>query len=302
MNWALPVVAATLFPAPRRPRTRPIGPATLISAAAAGTAPRPRADELDGDGRAGRSRRTRAPAGGRRGGAGRAARRARDVHVRAPARRDGGAGARPGHGRPRDRHPRGRAGPTIDRALDPCETKWVDIQRAGQDGSPRPRRAARGQVQQRARRRRRPPRRSHRGPHRPARAPVPARQPDGRLRVEVTLTNAGTVQADQPSFDVSWLAGARSRAGASRVFPHCVTTPLARGRVARVRGPRRGSGRDERHARRALRGGGPHAGGQLDRGGFLPGAAVRSGHGGAAAARAAASRSRCAASPPGPRG
>ena len=44
---------------------------------------------------------------------------------------------------------------------------------------------------------------------------VPAREPDGRLRVDVTLTNAGSLPADQPSFDATWLAGARIEGAAS---------------------------------------------------------------------------------------
>ena len=73
-------------------------------------------------------------------------------------------------------------------------------------------------------------------------AAIPAREPDGRLRVEVTLTNLGAVPADQPSLDASWLAGARFEAvPASRAFPHALSTPLAPGE-SRGSHPRRGPG------------------------------------------------------------
>jgi hypothetical protein len=119
--------------------------------------------------------------------------------------------------------------PTIARSLDPCETRWVDIQRTGQ-GTTSDRGAqlaisfntepdADGDL---------------RGDLTEDRtdlrvSAVPARERDGRLRVDVTLTNAGDIPADLPVFDVSWLAGAHLEGDCTTVFPQCATTPLAAG-------------------------------------------------------------------------
>jgi len=120
---------------------------------------------------------------------------------------------------------------TIDRALDPCESKWVAIQREGQpdvidrgaqlaitfNSEPDVDGDLRGDESE------------DRTDLRVA--AIPAREPDGRLRVEVTLTNLGSVPADQPSLDVSWLTGARFEGGClpQSAFPHCLSTPLAAG-------------------------------------------------------------------------
>ena len=121
--------------------------------------------------------------------------------------------------------------PAIDRSLDPCESKWVDIQREGQEdvrdrgaqlavefnSEPDVDGDLRGDLTE------------DRTDLRVA--TIPSREPDGRLRVEVTLTNVGTVPADRPSLDASWLAGARWEGGcvAPSAFPHCLSKPLAAG-------------------------------------------------------------------------
>jgi hypothetical protein len=119
--------------------------------------------------------------------------------------------------------------PAIERSLDPCETKWLDIRRAREDdvqdrgaqlaitfnSEPDVDADLRGDVTE------------DRTDLRVS--TVPAREPDGRLRVDVTLTNAGALPADRPSFDVSWLAGASFEGGCATPFPQCVTAPLAAG-------------------------------------------------------------------------
>jgi len=121
--------------------------------------------------------------------------------------------------------------PAIDRSLDPCETKWVDIQRPGlQDVRDRGAQLTvkfnrepdsdgdlRGDLTE---------------DHTDLRvSAVPAREPDGRLRVDVTLTNAGTLAADVPTVEASALAGARWEGACLPylAFPACATTPLAAG-------------------------------------------------------------------------
>ena len=139
--------------------------------------------------------------------------------------------------------------PAIARSLDPCETKWVDIQRAGQ-GTMRDRGAQlRGRVQFRARRRRRPARRSHRGPHRPARQPrCPSREPDGRLRRrrDADQRRARRRPTCRRSTPRGWRARAGGRVPAPARSRSALSTPLAAGRVALVRGPRRGPDRHRR--------------------------------------------------------
>ncbi|WP_028067198.1 hypothetical protein [Solirubrobacter soli] len=119
--------------------------------------------------------------------------------------------------------------PTIERSLDPCETTWLDVQRPDAE-TVRDRGAQlavafhtepdvdgdlRGDLTE---------------DRTDLRVNVlPAREDDGRLRVEVTLTNAGAQTADRPSFDVSWLAGAGIEGACLTAFPQCATTPLAPG-------------------------------------------------------------------------
>jgi hypothetical protein len=121
--------------------------------------------------------------------------------------------------------------PAIARELDPCESKWVDIQRTGQspesdrgaqlaiefDGEPDADGDLRGDLTE------------DRTDLRVA--AVPSREPDGRLRVEVTLTNLGSIPADRPSLDASWLASARWEGAClpDSPFPRCASTPLAAG-------------------------------------------------------------------------
>src|SRR3954454_1352750 len=123
--------------------------------------------------------------------------------------------------------------PAIARSLDPCETKWLDIRRAGEEdirdrgaqlavtfnSEPDVDGDLRGDVSE------------DRTDLRVS--AVPAREPDGRLRVDVTLTNAGALPADRPSLDVSWLAGAYIEGGCTTPFPRCATTPLAPGESRR---------------------------------------------------------------------
>jgi hypothetical protein len=119
--------------------------------------------------------------------------------------------------------------PTIERSLDPCETTWLDIQRPGEE-TVRDRGAqiavafnsepdADGDL---------------RGDETEDRTDLrvsvlPARERNGRLRIDVTLTNAGPLPADRPSFDVSWLADARIEGPCLTPFPVCATPPLAPG-------------------------------------------------------------------------
>jgi hypothetical protein len=121
--------------------------------------------------------------------------------------------------------------PQVERDADPCETSWVDVQRAGQpDIRDRGAQLAIGWNSE-------PDVDGDlRGDETEDRtdlrvSAVPTREPDGRLRLAVTLTNAGTLTADLPSLDVSWLAGARWAGGcaASSTFPGCVSPPLAPG-------------------------------------------------------------------------
>ncbi|MDA0163427.1 hypothetical protein OM076_24350 [Solirubrobacter ginsenosidimutans] len=121
--------------------------------------------------------------------------------------------------------------PQIDRASDPCETSWLDIQRAGQpDLRDRGAQLAlawtsepdvdgdlRGDLTE------------DRTDLRVS--ALPTREPDGRLRLDVTLTNAGALTADLPSLDTSWLAGARWEGGClpSSAGARCVSPPLAPG-------------------------------------------------------------------------
>src|SRR4051812_35956618 len=62
-------------------------------------------------------------------------------------------------------------------------------------------------------------------------AAVPSREPDGRLRVEVTVTNAGAVGADRPRLEAPVLPGGRWEGDCTPIiqFPHCYATPLAAG-------------------------------------------------------------------------
>jgi hypothetical protein len=121
--------------------------------------------------------------------------------------------------------------PEIERFSDPCETKWVDIQRPGQadvrdrgaqlavswDTEPDVDGDLRGDLTE------------DRTDLRVS--AVPARDPDGRLRIAVTLTNAGSIPADVPSLDSSLLSGARWEGAClpQSVFPRCLSTPLAAG-------------------------------------------------------------------------
>jgi hypothetical protein len=121
--------------------------------------------------------------------------------------------------------------PEIDRASDPCETSWVDIQRAGQ-----PDIRDRGAQLALAFKSEPDVDGDLRGDETEDRtdlrvSALPTREADGRLRLDVTLTNAGTLTADLPSLDTSWLAGARWEGGctASSAGPRCVSPPLAPG-------------------------------------------------------------------------
>jgi hypothetical protein len=121
--------------------------------------------------------------------------------------------------------------PQIQRVDDPCETSWVDIRRAGQpDLRDRGAQLAIAWTSE-------PDVDSDgRGDQTEDRtdlrvSALPTREPDGRLRLDVTLTNAGTLSADLPSLDTYWLAGARWEGGclASSAGARCVSPPLAPG-------------------------------------------------------------------------
>jgi hypothetical protein len=60
---------------------------------------------------------------------------------------------------------------------------------------------------------------------------TPAREADGRLRIEVTVTNAGPLTADRPTLTAPALVGGRWEGSCSPVwrYPLCVTPPLAAG-------------------------------------------------------------------------
>jgi hypothetical protein len=119
--------------------------------------------------------------------------------------------------------------PTIERSLDPCENTWLDIRRSGQEDV-RDRGAhlaityatepdmdgdGRGDTTQ------------DRTDLRVSAEPT--RDHQGRLRIDVTLTNAGSLTADRPSLDVSYLAGARIEGACLTPYPSCLTPPLAAG-------------------------------------------------------------------------
>ena len=119
--------------------------------------------------------------------------------------------------------------PEIDRSFDPCETTWLDIRRPGEE-------TVRDRGAQLAVTFNSEPDIDGdlRGDATEDRTDlrvgvVPARERDGRLRVDVTLTNAGDLTADRPAFDVSWLADARIEGPCLTAFPQCVTPPLAPG-------------------------------------------------------------------------
>ena len=121
--------------------------------------------------------------------------------------------------------------PQIERSSDPCETSWVDIQRAGQ-----PDLRDRGAQLALAWKSEPDVDGDLRGDLSEDRtdlrvSALPTRESDGRLRLDVTLTNAGALTAHLPSLDTSWLAGARWEGGctASSAGPRCVSPPLAPG-------------------------------------------------------------------------
>jgi hypothetical protein len=121
--------------------------------------------------------------------------------------------------------------PDAGRSADPCEYKWVDILRDGQpDERDRGAQLAltfntepdadsdlRGDLTE---------------DHTDLRVSTkPSREADGRLRIEVTVTNAGPLAADLFSLDATPLAGARWEGAClpHSAFPHCLSTPLAAG-------------------------------------------------------------------------
>jgi hypothetical protein len=121
--------------------------------------------------------------------------------------------------------------PDIARANDPCENTWVDIQREGQADV-----RDRGAQLTVAWKTEPDVDNDLRGDQTEDRTDLrvtttPTREPDGRLRIGVTLTNAGTLPADMPSLGASSLAGARWEGAClpHSAFPYCLSTPLAPG-------------------------------------------------------------------------
>jgi hypothetical protein len=230
MNWAAPVLAAAVLPGVSAPERTPIGPATLISTVSPATAPggrvvmswtvtvgpggragivRPLVDGVPGD-------RVELPA-------------APGTYTFALAHT-----ATPPAGLVQETGghaivTREACRPAIERVFDPCETKWLDIRRPGvEDVRDRGAQLAiaynsepdvdgdlRGDLTE------------DRTDLRVS--AIPAREPDGRLRVDVTLTNVGSLPADKPSLSSTWLAGAHIEGVCLTAFPQCLTTPLAPG-------------------------------------------------------------------------
>ena len=230
MNWAAPVLAAALLPGVPAAELTPTGPATLTSTAAPATAP---------GGRVVLSWTVTVGPGGRAG----VVRPLQDGVPGDPVRLPAAPGtytfalphtATPPAGIVQETGghaivTREACRPAIERAFDPCETKWLDIRRPGvEDDRDRGAQLAiaynsepdadgdlRGDLTE------------DRTDLRVS--AIPAREADGRLRVDVTLTNAGSLPADQPSLNSTWLAGAHFEGVCLTAFPQCVTTPLAPG-------------------------------------------------------------------------
>jgi hypothetical protein len=229
MKWAAPVVAAALFPGAVAAENTPDGPATLVSHSGAPvTAGRVVTSWTLTVGRGGHAGIVRPLLGGVAGepvqlpatpGAYTFALAHTAAGPEGLIQETGGLAIV-------TREP---CRPTIARALDPCETKWLDIKQAGHEdirdrgaqlavafnSEPDVDGDLRGDLTE------------DRTDLRVS--AVPERGRDGRLRVDVTLTNAGGLSADRPSLDVSWLANARVEGACVGVFPQCVTTPLGPG-------------------------------------------------------------------------
>ena len=169
MNWAAPVVAAILFPGAAASENTPDGPATLIThSGAPAEAGRVLMSWTVTVGPGGREGIVRPLLGGITG---------EPVELPAtpgtytfPLPRT--ATAPLGLVQDSGDHAivtRELCRPAIARVARPVRDEVARHPPRGRGGRPGPRRAARGHVQQRARRRRRSARRRHRGPHRPAR-------------------------------------------------------------------------------------------------------------------------------------
>jgi hypothetical protein len=229
MKWAAGVVAAALLPGAAAAEKTPTGPATLIASAA------PVAES----GRVVTSWTVTVSPGGRAGVVRPLVDGSPGDPVELPARPGTYTFALP----PGSAPPLGlvqetgghaivvreACRPTIARSLDPCETRWLDVRRAGREDV------------------------RDRGAHLAITyntepdvdgdqlgdttadrtdlrvSALPARTPGGSLRVDVTLTNAGSLPADRPSLAVSYLAGARIDGACLTPYPDCVTTPLGPG-------------------------------------------------------------------------
>jgi hypothetical protein len=228
MNWAAPVVAAALLPGAAAIEQTPTGPATLIASpvpAVAGSVVTSWSVTVGPGGRGGV---VRPLLGGVPG-----------EPVTLPAapgtyRFGVPPGASPPLGIVQEtgghaivvREP---CRPTIERSLDPCETTWLDIRRPGRedvrdrgvhlaltyDTEPDADADGLGDVTQ------------DRTDLRVS--AVPTREHDGRLRVDVKLTNLGSLPADRPALDVSPLADARIEGACLTPYPSCQTPPLAPG-------------------------------------------------------------------------
>jgi hypothetical protein len=229
MKWAAPVVAAALLPGAAAAEKTPTGPATLIASAAPYAQP----------GRVVTSWTVTVGPGGRAGVVHPLVDGSPGDPVQLPAVPGRYTFALP----PGSAPPAGlvqetgghaivlREGcrPTIERSLDPCETTWLDVRRAGrEDVRDRGARLAiayntepdvdgdqRGDAT------------ADRTDLRVS--AVPTRSHGGRLRVDVTLTNAGSLSADRPTVTVSHLAGARIAGACLTPYPACLSTPLAPG-------------------------------------------------------------------------
>jgi hypothetical protein len=60
-------------------------------------------------------------------------------------------------------------------------------------------------------------------------AAAPGRDPDGRLRIKVTVTNAGSLPADQPSLAATGFPAARWESGCTQGWRGCQLPALAAG-------------------------------------------------------------------------
>ena len=230
MNWAAPVIAAALLPGAPAAENTPRGPATLISTGGFVTEPRGRVlmSWTVTVGPGGRAGIVRPLVGGVPGDP-----------VELPAApgtytfalpRD--APASLGLLQETGGHAivtREACRPAIERAFDPCETEWLDISRPGQED-------VRDRGAQLAITYTSEPDvdGDRRGDLTEDRTDLrvsadPQRDRGGRLHIDVTLTNVGSLPADRPSFDASWLAGARFEGPCVTAFPQCVTPPLAPG-------------------------------------------------------------------------